>query len=278
MDQIKPIVTKIAERTWCLNEYNLVNAFLIEGDSMAVLIDSGCGIADFSKVVENLTALPITVILTHGHPDHAGGLYYFPETKAYMGQEDLAVEKMMACDNRFRKYYIENRVDFRFPGEGHKEALLSMLPPDPASVPLSRTLPLTEDMTFDLGGRVLDVLHTPGHSDGSYCIFDDYSRILFSGDTVNHSIILMRQKDDSLVLVEQYHTTLEKIWKQQDRFDRLAIGHDGITVNKQIVKDYLDLTEGLLDGSIVGEYEEKGFRKGDVARLGLAELWYRCDA
>lgn len=31
-------------------------------------------------------------------------------------------------------------------------------------------------------------------------------------------------------------------------------------------------------GSIVGAYEETGFRKGDVARLGMAESWYQCDA
>ena len=47
---------------------------------------------------------------------------------------------------------------------------------------------------------------------------------------------------------------------------------------KAFHSDYLDLTTGLLDGSIVGAYEETGFRKGDVARLGLAELWYQCDA
>ena len=40
----------------------------------------------------------------------------------------------------------------------------------------------------------------------------------------------------------------------------------------------VQLTNGLLDGSIVGAYEETGFRKGDVARLGMAELWYQCDA
>ena len=26
-----------------------------------------------------------------------------------------------------------------------------------------------------------------------------------------------------------------------------------------------------------GEYEEIGFRKGEVIRYGMAELWYRCD-
>ena len=39
-------------------------------------------------------------------------------------------------------------------------------------------------------------------------------------------------------------------------------------------------TPGHSDGeiSITGTYEETGFRKGDVARLGMAELWYQCDA
>jgi hypothetical protein len=64
----------------------------------------------------------------------------------------------------------------------------------------------------------------------------------------------------------------------ESAFDRLGVGHDEVTIPKQIVKDYLDLTTGLLDGTITGAYEETGFRKGDVARLGMAELWYQCDA
>ena len=56
------------------------------------------------------------------------------------------------------------------------------------------------------------------------------------------------------------------------------MGHDAVTLGKQIVRDYRDLSAGLLDGSITGKYEETGFRKGDVARLGMAELWYQCDA
>lgn len=96
-------------------------------------------------------------------------------------------------------------------------------------------------------------------------------------DTVNHSIILMRQPDNDKRLIRIYHESLKKIWEQQEKFDRLAIGHDGILLDKAIVKDYLELTGGLLDGSIVGKYEEIGFRKGDVARLGQAELWYQCD-
>ena len=47
-------------------------------------------------------------------------------------------------------------------------------------------------------------------------------------DTVNHSIILMRQPDNDKRLIRIYHESLKKIWEQQEKFDRLAIGHDGI--------------------------------------------------
>lgn len=278
MCKLKPEITCIAPNAWCISEYKLVNAFLVAGNDRAVLIDTGCGIGDFSQVVKELTDKPLFVLLTHGHADHAGGLVRLPGTRVYVGPEDKDMDRIMPCDNHFRRLYIEYRVEYRFPGEGHKQALLDMLPPDPAAVEFKDFIPLTENQCFDLGGRVLYTVHTPGHTEGSYCFLDPAERILFSGDTVNNSIILMRQPEQSMQLVEQYRTTLNKLWSMSDRYDRLAIGHDGITVDKQLVKDYLDLTTGLLDGSITGKYEESGFRKGDVARLGLAELWYQCDA
>ena len=41
-----------------------------------------------------------------------------------------------------------------------------------------------------------------------------------------------------------------------------AIGHDGILIDKSIVRDYLELTGGILNGSITGKYEEVGFKIG----------------
>lgn len=278
METLKPEVIQIAPQTWCISEFRLVNAFLLEGRDRAVLIDTGCGIADLSRTVSQLTDRPLLVLLTHGHADHAGGLIHFPDAPVCLKEEDREMDRVMPCDNGFRRMYIESRVAFRFPGEGHQEALLAMLPPDPGAVRFDRFRTLSEGDCFDLGGRTLQTIHTPGHSQGSCCFLDSATRILFSGDTVNHSIILMRQPDHGMQLVEGYHATLQKLWDLSDRYDRLAIGHDGSTVEKQLVKDYLDLTAGLLDGSIRGGYEEVGFRKGEVARLGLAELWYQCDA
>lgn len=45
--------------------------YLIEGLEKAILIDTCVGIKEFRNFVENLTRKPITVLITHGHMDHA---------------------------------------------------------------------------------------------------------------------------------------------------------------------------------------------------------------
>ncbi len=278
MKKFEHEIIPIAPHSWCISEFKLVNAFLVEGEEKAALIDCGCGIGDLKAAVETVTDKPVEIFLTHGHGDHTGGFYHFPNAPVYIGEEDKIFDTLMPFNNDTRRWYIENRIPFRFPGEGHVEGVLALLPnPDPGSMKLADGRNVTDGQIFDLGGRTLIGIRTPGHSDGGVCYLDNTSRILYSGDTVNSGIILFRQPDNGTQLIEQYHETVSKLWALSSQYDCLAIGHDGTIIDKQLVKDYVDLTAGLLDGSIIGAYEETGFRKGDVARLGLAELWYQCD-
>lgn len=276
MKNITHEVSQIAPHIWCISEFKLVNAFLVEGEKTATLIDTGCGIGNIRKTAEQLTNRPITVLLTHGHPDHNGGVYRFKDCPVYMHPVDQSIAETCACTNEIRRCYIETRVPVRFPGEGHMEALLHLLP-NPEPEYQYDWKPIEEGSKIDLGGRQLQVIHTPGHTDGSVCFLDQQSGILFSGDTVNHSIILVRQPGNDKKLIRIYHDSLKKLWNLRAGFDCLAIGHDGITIPKKIIEDYLELTTGLLSGEIIGGYEEVGIRKGDVARFGTAELWYQCD-
>lgn len=286
MSALKHEVTQIAPGTWCLSEFRLVNAFLVEGDEKAALIDTGCGIGNLLDVVRELTDKPLMVLITHGHFDHDGGVKQFSGVPVYLHNADGAamhqtletMQKMMgsADMNLMRKYYIQSRGPIRCPDLDQNE-LLKLVPTEPCD-PIYDYLPMEDGMEFDLGGRVLKVIHTPGHTPGEVSILDETSRTLFSGDTANVGIILMRQPNNGTALIEECNRTMSKLWAMEANYDRLGVGHDAVTLDKQIVKDYYDLTCGLLDGTIVGAYEETGFRKGDVARLGMAELWYQCDA
>lgn len=285
MASYKHEVTEIAPGTWCLSEFRLVNAFLVEGSQRAALIDTGCGIGDLAGTVRGLTEKPLIILVTHGHFDHDGGVGQFPGVPVYLhpGDQELKLqtrammEKAMGTAdlNQLRRFYITSRAPVRCP-ELEVSELLKLVPAQPDESDYD-WLPIEDGAEFDLGGRVLKVIHTPGHSDGEVSILDETSRTLFSGDTANVGIILMRQPNNDTRLIEECSRTMGKLWALEERYDKLGVGHDAVTIDKQIVKDYYDLTVGLLNGTIQGAYEETGFRKGDVARLGMAELWYQCD-
>lgn len=76
-------ITEIAPHTWCLSEFRLVNAFLIEGEEKAALVDTGCGIGDLAGEVRALTDKPLIILLTHTHFDHDGGVFEFPGVPVY---------------------------------------------------------------------------------------------------------------------------------------------------------------------------------------------------
>ncbi len=272
-------VKEIAPKTWCISEFGLVNTFLVEGEVKSAIIDTGCGFGNIRKVAESVSGKPLSVLLTHGHQDHYGGIYHFKDCDIYMndGDKPLLNAKMLGwgVGREFMKKYVDTRGAIRSPGnEGEIYKTIPAEDPDYSFEYIS----VDDGDTIDLGARVLECIHTPGHSEGSICYLDKTSRILFSGDTVNNSIILMRKPNNDPCLIKKYHETLEKLWAREADFDLLAIGHDGDIVDKSIIHDYLMITSGVLDGSIKGGYEEVGFRKGDVARYGKAELWFHCDA
>lgn len=276
---IRQDIKEIAPATWWISEFGLVNAFVVEGEEQCAIIDTGCGYGNIRVVAESVTKKPFIVLMTHAHPDHDGGIYHFKDCQIYMNDDDRSLLETnvfgLGSGNSFRRTYIETRGPARCPDI--MDEVEKTIPADNPDCNF-QSINVDDGDVINLGGRTLECIHTPGHSEGSVCYLDGNTRILFSGDTVNNSIILTRLPDNNPSLIEKYHKTLEKLWSREKDFDVLAIGHGGPLIDKSIIHDYLQLTGGLLDGGMTGMYEESGFRKGDVARFGKAELWYHCDA
>ena len=73
-------IEKIDSQTFVLSEYKHweeTHCYLLCGEDKALLIDTGLGVSNIKEVVEELTALPVTVFTTHIHWDHIGGHRYF---------------------------------------------------------------------------------------------------------------------------------------------------------------------------------------------------------
>lgn len=66
-----------------------VRMFLIEGRDKALLLDTGNPGGELALYVSRLTDKPLTVVLTHAHGDHVGGVEKFPF--AYLHPADFAL-------------------------------------------------------------------------------------------------------------------------------------------------------------------------------------------
>jgi glyoxylase-like metal-dependent hydrolase (beta-lactamase superfamily II) len=105
------------------------------------------------------------IICTHGHPDHAGGV---------MGllREDVALH--MHPDD-YAGLQVSLRDALRRPSRGRLFASVTPLPPRFVPASDGEVLPV-------LGG--LEVIHTPGHTPGSICLYARRDRLLFVGDNL----------------------------------------------------------------------------------------------
>ena len=148
--------------------------YLVIGQEKALLIDTGFGLGSLKKVVDGLTDKPLILVNTHGHPDHGGGNAEFGSP--FLRPEDHpAYEQKCAYETR-----REEAGHWPIPDAAEK---LQPTPPAPIA--------LEEDAVFDLGGRKLRVIHTPGHTKGSVCIYDEKTGALFTGDNTNaHGVFL----------------------------------------------------------------------------------------
>ncbi len=65
-------MTQLDSGVWAI-EMNMVRAFLVAGDTSAVLIDTGAGGVNLQAAVRGCTILPVRVVNTHSHFDHISG-------------------------------------------------------------------------------------------------------------------------------------------------------------------------------------------------------------
>ncbi|OYT43648.1 MAG: MBL fold metallo-hydrolase [Candidatus Aenigmarchaeota archaeon ex4484_56] len=139
------------------------NIYLIDN---YLLIDTGLGIF-FKEVIETMRAsgiIPeeIKIILnTHCHYDHIGGNKKF---------RDLSKAEIYAHKEDAKNIETgENTIYELFGNTFH-------------STSVNRKL--KDGDVIKTPEHFFEVIHTPGHTKGSICLYDPYNKILFSGDTL----------------------------------------------------------------------------------------------
>jgi glyoxylase-like metal-dependent hydrolase (beta-lactamase superfamily II) len=112
------------------------------------------------------------VICTHGHPDHIGGVSELvrdrDDVEVLIHPDDLAGLRLPLRE-------ALAPTDDRAMRRGRIIQYLTRTPADPTTIEDGDELPL-------IGG--LRVVHTPGHTPGSICLYAPRHRIVFTGDVL----------------------------------------------------------------------------------------------
>lgn len=255
-----PPVIEIAYQTYAINEYGLNAMFLIVGSEKALLIDTGTGVFDLPCLVQSLTDKPVQVVLTHGHPDHAGAIGWFDEVYAHPDDFDMALH--ISYESR----------------RGYAEGLLKMNPSAPVTADdtvrfekMPRMLPLKEGDTIDLGNRKVMVFETPGHTPGGLSFLDVRERIMITGDACNGNTLMLSfgGQPHPKQTLSTLKSSAEKLISLAPLYDRNYNGHIGFGGSGtcrpqpyQVCADMASLCADLLSGTAQGEAQPFGIGGG----------------
>lgn len=165
----------IDENTFVISEYRHpeeTHSYLLVGEERALLIDTGLGIENIAEEVKKLTKKPVTAIATHIHWDHIGGHSHFPDFYVHEAEKAWIEEKFPLPTALVKRFLAEGDLPHDF---------------DPDAYTIFHGTPtkiLRGGEMIDLGGRTIQVLHTPGHAPGHLCFWEAQTGYLFTGDLV----------------------------------------------------------------------------------------------
>ncbi len=152
-------VTRVNNRITMIHLSDLdSNIYLIDGDT---IIDSGTG-SNFVRLYEIFKKMGLdfdnikNIVNTHMHWDHIGGNGFFKNAKIHIHEKDSEVLERGNGEMSNAHYFNGNMR------------------------------PMKVEKKLKEGDEVFGfkVLHTPGHTPGSLCLFNSKDKILISGDTI----------------------------------------------------------------------------------------------
>jgi hydroxyacylglutathione hydrolase len=127
----------------------------------AIVIDPGDDIADVLAIIEKHQLQVKQIVITHAHIDHVGGAM---KLRAATGAPILL---------NHNDYVLLKMLDLQ-------AAWIGMAAPGKVEIDHS----LGEQDKVEAGPLIANVIHTPGHTEGSICLYFPAEKKLIAGDTL----------------------------------------------------------------------------------------------
>jgi glyoxylase-like metal-dependent hydrolase (beta-lactamase superfamily II) len=203
------------------------NMWHVRGRDRDLLFDSGLGHVSLKGHVALVSEKPLVCVASHTHFDHIGCHHEFSERCVHGAEAHILADPRN--DWTLADRYATDAMFDAMP-QGW-DAAKYRIPPAPAGRVLAH------GDVIDLGDRVWEVIHTPGHSPGGIALYERKSGTLLSGDIVYDGPLI----DDAYhSLVSDYVVTLERM-----RDLDIAVVHGGhfpsfgATRYRQLIDEYL---------------------------------------
>ncbi len=165
------------------------NVYFVRSGSSWVLVDTAS--ANCSRLIQRTAELlfgerarPVTILLTHDHPDHAGSaleLARMWDCPVYVHPDELPLTAIADLSTVER---YANPLDRRI-----VLPLLRLMPGRRAELILSKSNLKEVVQAFDPGATIPGLpdwqcIHTPGHTPGHVALFRTTDRVLITGDAI----------------------------------------------------------------------------------------------
>jgi glyoxylase-like metal-dependent hydrolase (beta-lactamase superfamily II) len=220
--------------------------YYLEGDDRGLLIDTGVGVGGLKEFVSRLAAKPYDVVLTHAHLDHIGAIWQYDNV--YLNPLDLPLIKSVT--DRDREDFLSHMAEM---SEGRTSNQ------DPSQICRSGKDPdfidIDTGFVFHLGGRDVEVQHTPGHSEGSVCLHDKKTGLLFVGDTIIYRLLLTNRSLTIAQRVAQWTESTRWIYENLENYPALYMEHCG-RIRKQTIMELKEISDILTADPTDLDYSE----------------------
>jgi glyoxylase-like metal-dependent hydrolase (beta-lactamase superfamily II) len=163
------------------------------GRDRDLIVDTGVGVASVSAELADLLDRPVVCVATHFHFDHVGCFHEFDDRRMHPIEAPdmdpyLHPRPLVLANTREAKARRAKIIEIGY--ELDSNMLIDALPHadfDPrgfATASAAPTSTLDEGDVIDIGDRVFEIFHLPGHTMGSIGLWEAATKTLFSGDAI----------------------------------------------------------------------------------------------